>query len=313
MALTKEILTANEGLAGLSEDQITAITTLSTNDEVTVIGAKVGEIHGQYDTDIEAITGMKRPEGTKTYDFVKSVVTDYKTKADGAAGNETRITELTTEIAGLKQSIADGTGDAVTKQQLKDAQSELTTVKAQAKTDKEAWDTEKTQWQKDQETARINSSFGKAAGALKFKTAYPKSVQDAIVNAAKAQILGEYTTDQVEGAGGKVLVFRDSKGEIARNPANLNNPFTAEELLASKIDKDVLEGKKPAGGGGTPPNGKTDIVDLVDLAGAKTQVEADELIGRHLLQSGLLRTDPKFGAEQARIRAENKVAELPMK
>ena len=44
MALTSEILKANAVLTGLTEEQIAAITTLSQNDENTVIGAKIGGI-----------------------------------------------------------------------------------------------------------------------------------------------------------------------------------------------------------------------------------------------------------------------------
>ena len=43
--LTKETLIANEALAGLTDEQITAITTLSQNDENTVIGQKFGEVY----------------------------------------------------------------------------------------------------------------------------------------------------------------------------------------------------------------------------------------------------------------------------
>ena len=38
MALTREILVANAALSGLTDEQINAITTLSQNDENSVIG-----------------------------------------------------------------------------------------------------------------------------------------------------------------------------------------------------------------------------------------------------------------------------------
>ena len=50
--LTKETIQANEVLAGLTPEQISAIEKLSKNDEDAVIGAKVGEIHRQYDETI---------------------------------------------------------------------------------------------------------------------------------------------------------------------------------------------------------------------------------------------------------------------
>ena len=46
MALTVEVLKANSVLAGLSDEQLAAITTLSANDENSVIAQKTGKIYG---------------------------------------------------------------------------------------------------------------------------------------------------------------------------------------------------------------------------------------------------------------------------
>ena len=45
MALTVEVLKANSVLAGLSDEQLAAITTLSANDENSVIAQKTGKIY----------------------------------------------------------------------------------------------------------------------------------------------------------------------------------------------------------------------------------------------------------------------------
>ena len=52
MALTIDVLRANAALAGLTDEQLTAITTLSVNDENSVIAKKTGEIYGGLDADI---------------------------------------------------------------------------------------------------------------------------------------------------------------------------------------------------------------------------------------------------------------------
>ena len=44
MALARETIVANEVLAGLTDEQITAIETLSRNDEDVVIGTRFGEV-----------------------------------------------------------------------------------------------------------------------------------------------------------------------------------------------------------------------------------------------------------------------------
>ena len=58
--LTREILTANATLSGLTDEQITAITTLSQNDENSVIAKKTGEIYGALDADILEVSGITK-------------------------------------------------------------------------------------------------------------------------------------------------------------------------------------------------------------------------------------------------------------
>ena len=50
--LTIEMLRQSSALTGLTDDQLNAIAEMSRNDENTVIGTKIGALHGQYDTDI---------------------------------------------------------------------------------------------------------------------------------------------------------------------------------------------------------------------------------------------------------------------
>ena len=63
--LTIEMLRQNSALAGLTDAQLTAIAEMSKNDENTVIGTKIGALHGQYDTDIFNVTGVKKKDGEK--------------------------------------------------------------------------------------------------------------------------------------------------------------------------------------------------------------------------------------------------------
>ncbi|MGL5981136.1 MAG: hypothetical protein ACRCZY_09730, partial [Phocaeicola sp.] len=80
MALTAEVIKANEQLATLSDEQLSAIATLSLNDESAVLGARIGEIHGRYEADIKEIVGVDKNQGEKAYDYMKRVLGDYKGK-----------------------------------------------------------------------------------------------------------------------------------------------------------------------------------------------------------------------------------------
>lgn len=65
--LTREILIANAALSGLTDEQIAAITTLSANDENSVIAQKTGEIYGGLDADILAASGIAKNGTEKTF------------------------------------------------------------------------------------------------------------------------------------------------------------------------------------------------------------------------------------------------------
>ena len=83
--LTVDMLKQNGLLASLSDEQLNAIATMSQNDENTVIGTKIGALHGQYDTDILSITGINKNQGEKSYDYLKRVLGDYKTQLTSTA------------------------------------------------------------------------------------------------------------------------------------------------------------------------------------------------------------------------------------
>ena len=95
--LTREILIANAALSGLTDEQIAAITTLSANDENSVIAKKTGEIYGGLDADILAASGIAKNGTEKTFDYAKRVLTEFKTKVEGANGLQSQIDSLAKE------------------------------------------------------------------------------------------------------------------------------------------------------------------------------------------------------------------------
>lgn len=314
MALTPEVIKANESLAALSDDQVAAIATLSVNDENTVINTKVGEIHGRYEQDVKEIAGVDKNQGEKAYDYMKRVLGDFKSKVGGSAELQTKITGYETEITNLKKQISEGKGDEVIRQQLRDAQAELSTLKTQYDTDKQTWTKEKEGFSTQITQIQVDTQFEKATSGLKFKAGYPENVQKTLLKSTKDSILGQYKPDWVEVDGQKVMVFRDAKGEILRNRNNALNPYTAQELINEQL-KEVLDAgqKKPGTGTGDPGKGDVDKIDIVDIAGAKTQVQADEIIVKYLMQIGETRGSSSFAEKQKKIREENGVSKLPIR
>ena len=132
MALVRDTILANEVLAGLTDEQINAIETLSRNDEDVVIGTRFGEVYRQMDSTIEKATGIKRNGDEKTYNYLERAAKEY-------AGKYADYDTLKTKVADLEAKIAKG-GDAALKAQLESAQSELKAAKEEFSTLKATYD-----------------------------------------------------------------------------------------------------------------------------------------------------------------------------
>lgn len=310
--LTRDVIIANGVLATLSADQVAAIETLSKNDEETVIGSKIGTLHGRYDTDILAVSGIPKNQSEHSYEYAKRVIADFKAKAEATVTLSNDLNTLKAEKANLEKQIREGGTDAVIKQKLTDVEKQLTDTQKLLDTEKSTYATEKANLENQNKSIHVDYAFEMATSGMKFKAAIPESVKTVLINNAKSEILSTSTPDFVEANGKKVLVFRDANGAILTNPENKLNPFTLSELVSNKL-KEVLDfGKQQPGSGTTPPE-KDDSNVVLDLSGAKTQIEADDLIAKHLMSIGLTRQNPEFAKEQAKIRKENNVAKLPMR
>lgn len=311
MALTASVLKANAGLAGLSDEQIGIIEELSKNDENTVIGNRIGELHGQYDNDVLSVTGIAKHQGEKTYDYVKRVLSDYKQKAAGADALNNEITELKTQIEGYKKTIADGKGNEAIAQQLKDAQKQLSDTQVLFDKKNKEWEDKYNNLNTQYQHSLIDAEFGKALQGMKFKSIYPESVQKTLIESAERTILASAKPDWVEENGVKKLVFRGADGNIMTNPENKLNPFTPGELLQREL-KDVLDTGRQQTGGGTGTAGGAGGSGTFDMTGITNQVDADYAIGKHLMALGFTRGSKEFADEALKIRKEYGVEKLPL-
>lgn len=312
--LTVDMLKQNSTLASLTDDQLNAIATMSQNDENTVIGTKIGALHGQYDTDILGITGINKNQGEKSYDYLKRVLNDYKTQLTSTATIQAQLANAKTEIETLKQKLADGSGDETIKQQLKDAKKLASDLQAQLTQSATELATQKENYEKQIKGIYVDNAFSEAISGLKFKAGITDSIKNVLLNAAKAEVLAKGTPDFIESNGKKVLVYRDAAGNVLNNPANNLNPFTTQELLMQTSIKDVIDPVKKQPGGGTGPiQHHNTSATILDLTGAKTQVEADKVIESYLLGNGLTRDSAEFASQSMQLRTENKVSELPIR
>ena len=309
------MLNQSESLKGLTDAQKLAITTLSSNDEATVIGTKIGALHGQYDADILSISGISKADGEKTYDYLKRVLGDYKTKLDGTKTLSAQLEAQKKKVTELETKLAAGGSDEVVKQQLKDARHQVTQLQTQLTAKTDELDRAKKDYEKKEKDLQVGFAFTNATAGIKFKADVSEPVRKILLAAAKDEILAKGTPDFVDdGNGGKKLVLRDAAGNTLNNPKNNLNPYTIEELVMETSLKDVIDTGKQQPGGGTKPNPSSDHRTFnLDLSTAKTQQEADIQIENYLLSTGLTRDNVEFGNKALEIRNENSVSSLPIR
>lgn len=314
--LTIEMLRQSSALTDLTDDQLNAVAEMSRNDENTVIGTKIGALHGQYDADILGITGIKKKDGEKSYDYAKRVLGEYKTKAESAKTIQTQLTAAQAQVAELQSKLEKGAGDETLKQQLKDAKAQVTQLQTQLQTKETEFNTKKAEFDKTIKDTHVDYAFQAATAGLKFKSGITEPIQNTLLNAAKAEVLAKGTPDFIEdGQGGKKLVIRGADGNILNNPKNNLNPYTMQELVMETSLKDVIDTGRQQTGGGTGGfgSGSGGTGGTLDLSGIKSQVEADKAIEAHLLANGLTRDSQEFADQSMQLRTENNVASLPIR
>lgn len=313
--LTVEMLQQNSQLSGLTAEQLNAIAEMSRNDENTVIGTKIGALHGQYDTDILSISGIAKNNGEKSYDYLKRVLTENKTSLASLKETKTKLTTAEAKVTKLEKQIADGAQDETLKQQLKDAKTQVTQLQNQLSAKQQEFDTEKQKLQTQLQSTHVDYAFVAATGGLKFKAGITEGIQKTLLNAAKAEVLQRGTPEfQTMQDGSTRLVFRGADGNVLNNPSNNLNPYTFEELIMETSIKDVIDtGKQQPGTGTKPLGGRGGQSVTLDLSSARTQIEADRLIETYLLGNGITRDSSEFSEQSMQLRTENEVSKLPIR
>lgn len=305
MALTQELLQANSELQGLTQEQVNAIIQLSTNDENSVLGTRIGEIYRQMDTTIATATGIQRNGDEKTYKYLERAMQETTTKTNGLTS---QIAELTKEKSRLEKVIAEGGADAETKKQLAQAQKDLTAVQKQFAEVKNELDTTKANHAKEIFGIHVDAEIAQALVGVKFNDNISESLKNLAISSASAKIKGYNPQFIDNGKGGKQLAFIDENGLTKNNPNNGLQPYTAKELLIEELKTYNVIAEGSNGGGGTNPNPNNPTI----VTGARTQVEAQALIEKQLLAKGMTKTSQEYFDEFDKLWKEGNYASLPL-
>lgn len=310
--LTREIITANAALSGLTDEQITAIVTLSQNDENSVIAKKTGEIYGALDNDVLEVSGIAKNGTEKTYEYTKRVIKEIKAKADDAAKLQGQIDSLTKEKARLEKAIADGSADAETAKALKQAKADLASITTQYNELNTKYNNAVADHEKEIFGIKVDNALQSASAGLKFKAGLPESVTRVILSQAAEKVKAMHPEAIDDGKGGKVIVFKGEDGAILRNPNNQLNPYTAAELLTKELEAmDVLDKGRKQQGGGTGNSGGSGDGKAIDVTGAKTRMEAYDMIAASLMSQGMTVGSAQFDAAMSQAWKDNNITALP--
>ena len=307
--LTIENLKSNSMLSGLTDEQFAAIATMSEADEQTVIDTRIGQLHGQYEADVLATTGIQKNSGEKAYEYNKRVLSALKQNADKVATMETELNTAKADLAKTQKALEDGSQDATLKQQLKDAKTRAEGLETQLSELKATSAAEKVQLKQQYDGARINMAIDNAMSGYKFKDGITEPLQKALMAQAKAEVLSRGKAE-IDDNG--TVIFRNADGTVLTNNKNALKPYTISELLAESSIKDALQLTSGGGGGTKEPGAGGGTGTGISVVGARTQVEADEMIAKALMTQGLTADSNEYHEKFAEIRKAQNVSALPL-
>jgi hypothetical protein len=312
--ITNEMLAADAALSGLTDEQRNAIVTMSKNDEEVVIGNRFREVYNQLDATIAKETGIARNGDEKTYLYLERAAKTLAAKANSVDGLNSKINDLTKERDKLQKALEEG-GDETTKKQLAQANKDLTAIRQQYDTLKGDYDKMKNDHAAELLGVQIDNVLTGAKNGLKFKAEFPQAAVDTLLAQAEAKVKGMSPEFIDDGKGGKRLVFKGENGEIARNPENHLEPFTADELLKKELRAMGIldEGRKATGTSTTTTTTTTSSSTVpVDVSMAKTQNEAENIIHNQLNAQGLVRGSKAYQEAMTQAWKDNNISSLPI-
>ena len=302
MALTLALLKAQEGLKGLSDEQLTSIATLSSRDEEQVIAKSYGEHYRLMDESILKHSGVSRNGDEKSNDDMVRALKALKEKSDKSSEYEGKVTSLTAEIDKLKKDISEGHGNEQLKKDLENANKELVSMRAMHKQVKEDFDAFKVKAENDRINSLLSNELSSSSSSFTLKKSLPEAMKRMALEMAKSKVeqIKHVWDDNI-----KSFVFQNADGTpmLDTSLAHVSSKSLLEKEL--KALGALEEGRNQPGTGSHGAEGDRSSGAL-DLSMVKGKNEAMNNIEKHLMENGVARTDPKFQEEVDKIWSDNK-------
>jgi len=196
----------NSNVEGLTDDQKGKVEKLFQN----ALSERIAEIHRSYDQDIAAATGKTKPDGVKTYEWMKSEFAALKEAADktAQAANEAaaaKIAQLESQLEKAKKGEGQSAEVEQLRKDLQDAKQVADQLRAQAKKEATAWEEKYGTLQQQHRQAEIKQHLV----GLKFREDIPESLRELAVKNAVGYVAG--LTSETDSSGN--TIYRDSDGK----------------------------------------------------------------------------------------------------
>ena len=310
MAIEKEQVKAI--LPTIDDSEVDRITGALNNVFENTIGKRIGEVHGQYDEDIKEILGKERPQGVKTYEWLKSELKTLKEVGGKSSEYQSKIKDLEDAKSELQKKL-EGKGDEATQAEIQRLQKAIADERNKAKrlSDQIAevkgeYEGKLSQSQQALQSFKAEQALAQGLVGLKFKPEeqMSKEVRDAFIRTQKATILAQYKIDEKDGQ----MILRDSDDQIVLDMENGAKAYTPAEFFAKQLQP-ILDGKREASGGGAGA-GEKGKGGAMAFADAKSQAELLGAIKKHLQAQGIP-LGTKFIDKQTELFNANNGKDLP--
>lgn len=293
----------SSNVEGLSDEQIKVASELAQ----TALNQRVAEIHRQFDQDITTATGNAKPAGVKTYEWMKQEFAMMKTAAETAAQKATeaaqeQIKELEARIEKSKKDGSDSAQVAQLQKELQDAKDLAEGLKSQHEQQLTELQGKYDQLNTDYRRAEVKQELA----GMKFREDIPEDLRELAISSAVDHVLSMTKETDTEGQ----TVFRNADGKLELNPENGLAPFTASELLQSKLTG-VLDKGRQQTGAGTKTTTTVANKDGVIVVNASTKKEAMEQIVSSLHAMGIPQGHENHQPLIDKAWEANNIASLP--
>jgi len=249
------------------------------------IDGRVSEMHRQYDDDFFEVTGKRRGQDEKTYDFIKREFSNIKkTAADLAEKNQS-----------LQKAI-DGKGDEAYEQLKK----EHDTVLQKHQDAMKEWQGKFEAKEKEQVMTRIKGQLESSTSKLKFLATVPQEAVNGLVEITKSKLSA--SAKMIENT----VVYLDGNGDVRLD--DMMRPLTTDFVVAEELKSIIDTGRIQTGVDIKEPKVEKDadgkiVVHLSLPDSVKTNVDLTEF----LLKSGLKRGTAEYMAAYEKYRDKVKL------